>query len=93
MNSCAVLNVTVFCKKMLFSISKLSAEVISKECTTETLVLIGLVLLMRKGQDLANYCIFSITSICWFPLYSFFFFSPNLGKFRIFKNLDVNAFF
>lgn len=43
---------------MLFSISKYSAEVISKECTTEALILIGLVLLMRKGQDLANYSYF-----------------------------------
>lgn len=43
---------------MPFSISKLSVEIISKECTTVTLILIGLVLLMRIGLDLANYSIF-----------------------------------
>lgn len=76
---------------MLFSISKLSVEIISKECTTVTLILIGLVLLMREGQDLANYCIFYLTSICWFLLYLFLF--SKLSKFRIFKNLNMNPFF
>ena len=34
---------------------------------------------------------FSIISICWFPLYFFLF--SKLGKYKISKNLDMNAFF
>lgn len=75
---------------MPFSISKLSVEIISKERTTVTLILIGLVVL-RKSLDLANSYILSITSICCFPLYFFLF--SKLGKFKIFKNLDMNVFF
>lgn len=34
---------------------------------------------------------FSVTSTCWFPLYSFLF--SKIGKYRVFKNLDMNAVF
>lgn len=34
---------------------------------------------------------FSVTSICWFTLYFFLF--SKIGKYRLFKNLDMNAVF
>lgn len=61
-----------FSVKMLFSISKLSVEIIFKECTTVTPILIGLILLMRKGLDLANYSVFLLL-----PFVGFLFISSS----------------